>query len=69
MLKYIKLCKIISVKTQSHMNIYVFVWLLTLNRSDAGLIEKPKLVTCKFVNFVVHDGVLEYIYIYIYIFD
>ena len=45
------------------MNIYVFVWLLTLNRSDAGLIEKPKLVTCKFVNFVVHDGVLEYIYL------
>jgi hypothetical protein len=50
------------------MNIYVFVWLLTLNRSDAGLIEKPKLVTCKFVNFVVHDGVLEYIYMYIYIY-
>ena len=40
------------------------MWLLILNRSDGGLIEKPKLLTRKFVNFVVHDGVLEYIYIY-----
>jgi hypothetical protein len=33
------------------------------NRSDNGLTDKSKLVTCKFVNFVVHDGGLEYIYL------
>jgi hypothetical protein len=39
-----------------------FVWLLICNRSDDGLIDKPKLVTCKYVNFVVHDGGLVYIF-------
>ena len=41
-----------------------FVWLLILNRYDDGLIEKPKLVTSRFVNFVMHDGVSEYMYIF-----
>jgi hypothetical protein len=36
---------------------------LIFSNSDDGLIDKPKLVTCKFVNFVVHDGGLEYLYL------
>ena len=35
-----------------------FVWPFLMNRSDDGLIEKPKLVTRRFVNCVVHDSVL-----------
>jgi hypothetical protein len=42
---------------------YVFVWLLIFNRSDYGLIDTPKLVTSKSVNFVVHDSGLEYIHV------
>jgi hypothetical protein len=35
--------------------------------SDDGLIDKPKPATCiNFVNFIVHDGGLEYISIYIF---
>jgi hypothetical protein len=30
-----------------------------LNRSDNGLIKEAKLVTWRFVNFVVHNGGLE----------
>jgi hypothetical protein len=45
------------------------IYCRNINLSDDGLIDKPKLVTCKSVNFVVHDGDLcIYIYIYIYIY-
>jgi hypothetical protein len=41
-------CK--GVRSQSHMNVLsYFVWLLILNISDDGLIEKPKIVTRTYV--------------------
>jgi hypothetical protein len=42
-----------------------FVWLLLMNKSDDGLIEEMKLITLRFVNFVVHDGGLN-MYIFIH---
>jgi hypothetical protein len=50
-------------RSQSHIKIKVFVWFSIFNRPDDGLIDKPKLVTCKLVNFVVHYSDLECIYL------
>jgi hypothetical protein len=35
-------------------------WFLILDGSDYGLMEQPKPVACGFVDFAVHDGVLDY---------
>ena len=49
-----------GMRSQPHMQEYVFLWLLIFYRSDDGLTDKPRLVTCGFVNCVVRDFVLEF---------
>jgi hypothetical protein len=47
----------------------VFVWFLIFNKSDDGLIDKPKLVTCtfcKFCKFFVWMRMVCNIYVYIW---
>ena len=49
-------CK--GMRSQPHIKVQVFAPFLIFNRSEDGLIDKPKLVTCKkFANFFAHDGV------------